>query len=186
MLNMCRRSTRRGFTLVEILVALAIGIVLAAAVLPSLIGGVDRSRVTETAESLRGISQAMTAMYEDVGQYPGRLSHLTAGITTDAISGCGGQYGAAAATWAGPYLNRTVPTAGLPLPSGVARDALTFVAGPPPVLRIHVDNVTERDALELNRMLDGDADAAAGGVRWGAVDASGLTELIYARPVRCP
>lgn len=181
------RTGRKGFTLVEILVALAIGIVLAAAVLPSFIGGVDRSRVAETAESLQGIATAMSAMYDDVGRYPGQLSHLTAGITAGEVDGCGGQYDAAAtASWAGPYLNRTVPASGLPLPIGVARDALTFDAGPPAVLRIHVDDVTERDALELNRRMDSDDDPATGGVRWGAVSGSGLTELIYARPVRCP
>lgn len=180
---------QNGFTLVEILVALAIGIVLAAVVLPNVIGGVDRSRVTETADSFEGIARAMTAMYEDTGRYPGQLSHLTEPITTAQAGLCGDPptaYDATAvASWAGPYLNRTVPQSGLPLPVGVARNALSY-ASPPPVLRIHVDDVTERDAVELNRLIDDDDDATAGGVRWGAVSGSGLTELVYARPVKCP
>lgn len=178
---------RGGFTLVEVLVVLAIGIVLAAAVIPSLIGGVDRSRVNETAASFEAIARAVTAMFEDTGRYPGQLSHLTEPIAANQTGACTPltQYGAAAANWAGPYLDRTVPATGLPLPIGVARNQIGHSAGPP-VLLITVDDVEERDALALNAKMDADNSANAGAIRWGAVDGSGLTELVYARPVRCP
>lgn len=179
------RFLREGFTLVEILVVLAIGIVLAAAVLPSLIGGVDRTRVDESAESLQSISEAVSSMWKDVGRYPGKLSHLTTPITTGQNGICGTAYTAAqVATWAGPYLNRTVAGTGLPLPVGVARDSFSYDATVSPLLRVHVDSVTHRDVRALNAALDADADSAAGAVRWGPISGSGLAELVFVRPIR--
>lgn len=172
-----------GFTLVEILVVLAIGLLLAAAVLPSLIGGVDQSRVEESAGSLDGIAEAIGSMFDDVGRYPGSLSHLTTPIVGTDTDICGNQYGADAQSWAGPYLNRAVSTGGLVLPIGQARDAMSYTAAPP-LLRIHVDSVTHRDVRALDDHVDADADSLGGAIRWGPVSGSGLAELFFVRPVQ--
>ena len=175
-------SRRRGLTLVEILVVLAIGLVLAVAVLPGIIGSVDEARVDESAESLEGIVEAMTSMWEDTQRFPGLLTHLTTPIAAGDSDICGTNYGGDAASWAGPYLNRTIPTSGLVLPIGVARNTLSYTASPP-LLRIHVDSVSHEDARTMNAAVDADADSIGGAVRWGPVSGSGLVELFYVRPV---
>lgn len=174
--------------MVEVLVVIAVGVILAAAIIPSLIGSLDRSRVEESAESLAGIAEAVGNMYADVDLYPGRLSHLTTPVGAGDADLCGpvtgSTYAGAAAAWAGPYLNRSAPATGLPLPIGVAQDVLTYDETVSPLLTITIDDVSHTDAVALNRAVDADDDAAAGAVRWGAVSTTGVVVLSYVRPVQ--
>lgn len=176
-------SPRRGFTLVEVLVVLAIGIVLAAAFLPSLLGGADRARIDESAASLAALGAAIGNMHDDVARYPGRLSDLAAPIGAAGTDLCGTAYGATTTSWNGPYVERSIPTTGLPLPIGTARDQLAYTAGPP-ILHIQVDDVGHADARALDAEIDADADSLAGAVRWGPVSATGVVVLSWVRPVR--
>jgi prepilin-type N-terminal cleavage/methylation domain-containing protein len=177
---------RAGFTLVEVLAVLAILMVVAAAVVPALIGGLDRSRINETASSLAGIGGAVDLMYRDTGRYPGQLSHLTTPITTGQQHLCGGNYTAAeVANWAGPYLNRQLPATGLPLPIGVAQNAVVLMTPPPGThLGVVVNGVSEEDAVALNRKVDADGSAAAGAVRWTTPPVDGVVTVTYVIPVR--
>lgn len=181
-----RARRRSGFTLVEILVVLAVGLLLAAAFVPAMIGWLDRTRIDESAASLAGIAVAAASMWRDTGRYPGSLSHLTTPIAVGQTDICGATFGAAAANWAGPYLNRFVPTTGLPLPIGVARDVLTRIDPPPAwLLVVSIDDVSHEDAVALNRKVDADDSATAGAVRWGTIT-DGAVVLDYMIPIRCP
>lgn len=172
---------RRGFTLVELLVVLAIGTLLAAVVIPSLIGSVDQSRVEESAESLGGVADAVASMRKDMGQYPQLLTHLSDPVTSAHTGLCGASY-ADPSLWTGPYLNRTIPTTGLPLPIGTADNVLGYTAGPP-LLWINLPGVRHEDARALDRRVDADGDSVGGAIRWGSV-VSGLVDLSYVIPVR--
>jgi prepilin-type N-terminal cleavage/methylation domain-containing protein len=192
-------STRKGFTLLEQVIGLAIMLVIGAAVVPYLVGGADRTRVSQAATSLSGIVDATTAFNRDVRggnnitPFPGRLSHLTrpiAGGDGAYLDICGGTYSAGnAAAWKGPYLNRDIPAAGLPVAIGTARDSLVLVLSEGgTLLAIEVMDVTVEDARALSRHVDNDdADTpdAVGSVRWtpAAGDAEGRVTLHYLRPV---
>lgn len=177
------RTRARGFSLGEILVVMAIGIILAAVFLPSLVGSLDRSRVTESAESLEGIVEAAGNMWRDVDRFPGTLSQLSQPVAAGDVDLCGNAYGGDASLWNGPYLTRSIAATGLALPLGVARNALTYSASPP-LMTISVDSVDEADARAMDDRVDGTSNPAAGAVRWGAVSGSGLVVLNYVRPVR--
>lgn len=179
---------RDGFTLVEILVVLAIGIVLAVAVLPGMIGAMDQSRVEQSAKSFHAMGEAIGSMWTDMEQYPGSLSDLSGPLGATDL--CGDAY-ASPGDWTGPYLSRTVAATGLPLPIGTAGNTLTYselpaLAPEEYLLEITVAGASHEDARVLNAEVDADADSAAGAIRWGPVS-NGVVDLSYVRPVQpCP
>src|SRR5687768_6760134 len=76
-----RMGSKGGLTMIEIVVALAVIIVLAASLTPSVAGIVDRQRVLAAKSSLEGLVASMSSMRGDNQDWPGRLSHLTEPIT---------------------------------------------------------------------------------------------------------
>ena len=180
------RRRRSGLTLFEVVVAVLIGLVLTAALTPSLIGVLDRKRVDESKETLDALVSGMTEMRNDNQDWPGKLSHLTTPITTADKNICGANYAAGkVSNWAGPYLSRVVPTTGFPIGIGSVRDSLVrqLISGNDSYVEIQVDSVKAEDAAELDRLYDNDG-AAAGTVRWGATSATGQVTLLFLRPIR--
>src|SRR5687767_8873289 len=116
---------RGGFTLIEVVVALAIMVMIAATVSPSIIGYLDRTRLEEAVESLEALRDAALAFYDDVDDYPSELTHLTEPISGDDDNSCGSSYGNGQANrWTGPYLTRIIPATGLPIFIGTAQNEL--------------------------------------------------------------
>lgn len=190
-------ANRSGFTLVEQVVALVILVVIGAAVVPFIIGALDRERVEEAAASLQGIIDGTTSFNRDVRgtdllPFPASLSHLTTPITAGALDLCSDAYTSGhAAAWRGPYIDRVVGGGGIDVAIGTAQDAFTVVAdGNATLLSIQVTGVTIEDAEDLNVLVDGEEGmnaSTAGTVRWGATDAEGRVLLQYLRPVpECP
>lgn len=186
---------RNGFTLVEIIVVLALVMALAAVVAPAMIGQVEQARVKRTAESLIALADAIDdpargggAFRQHVGFYPGALSHLTRPISTADASACGTPYAPAdSAGWRGPYLNRLVPPDGLPLPVGEALDTLVrelAVPRPDPMLRIRIAGLQLDEAHALDALLDGVVSAGAGGFRWTGADPEGFVDAGYLIPMK--
>ncbi|GGE45952.1 type II secretion system protein GspG [Marinicauda pacifica] len=94
------RVHRPGYSLMEILVAVAIIAVLATLVAPRLFGQLDRSRVTAAETQIRMIETSLDTMRLDIGRYPTEeegLALLTR--PSDAVEG----------RWAGPYIDEAVP-----------------------------------------------------------------------------
>jgi len=93
-------TTRPGYSLMEILVAVAIIAVLATLVAPRLFGQLDRSRVTAAETQIDSLETALDTMRLDLGRYPteeeglGLLLAPTADVE---------------ALWAGPYLDEALP-----------------------------------------------------------------------------
>jgi hypothetical protein len=50
---------------------------------------------------------------------------------------------------------------------------------------IVIDDVSEEDAVELNRQLDNDGSATAGAIRWTVTDAAaGIVQVSFHRPIK--
>ncbi len=79
----CRGAVERartGFTMIELIVVIAIVAILASIVVPLAVVFDDRARGEATAEEMRGLETALVAWYEDFGSFPSDLDSLvTAG-----------------------------------------------------------------------------------------------------------
>lgn len=181
--------------MMEIIVVLVIILGLAALVTPGVVGRLDQSRVDASAESLSALTTAIHdpsrgagSFRRHVGVYPRRLTHLTRQIGTTEVNSCGVAYTSTdSAGWSGPYLNRVVPSTGVPIGIGVVQDTLVrdpTSGGTAPVLKIRVTSVALEDAQALDTRVDGVIDGAAGAVRWGAADGEGFVTLEYLMPVK--
>ena len=75
---MPRRNIRLGFTLIELMVVLVILGVLAALVVPSIIGRTDDARITAARTDIAALSQALKLYRLDNGSYPTAAQGLAA------------------------------------------------------------------------------------------------------------
>ena len=95
-----RPRTRAGYSLMEVLIAVAIIAVLATLVGPQLLGQLDRSKVTAAQTQIRMIETSLDTMRLDIGRYPTQEEGLALLQTpNDTVS----------AMWAGPYLDGGLP-----------------------------------------------------------------------------
>jgi len=173
-----RRSRWVGFALVEVIVALAVLLILAAVALPQIAGYLDQKRIEETAVRLVVVRDALyktgggsIAFRQTVGANAGRLSHLIIPITTADAHICGGNYSNGERNnWPdeGPYLNFVIdPAAGMATPIGLANnDLVRFNDGGTIKARITWTNASLDDAQALDLYVDGTLNYNAGTVRW--------------------
>ncbi len=176
---------RGGFTLIEIIVALAVMLILAATITPSVLGILDKERVEKGAAVLANLAGAVAKFKSDVTKNPSRLSELAELITTQKDNSCGARFSTGeAGNWNGPYINRVISAGGLAMEFGTAQDLMVRVpataaaAGSAGILQIVVTGVSEQDATALNDQVDGDNSSTLGTVRWSA-PSNGYVELYY-------
>lgn len=172
-ISTARRSSKQGFTLVEMIGVLAIIAVLASLLLPRIFAAINDARVTSAALAINSVRSASMTYF---GKY-GRFGDVNGVAITDLTT-------PAATNWAqevllrGGFLERAFETkisdssflyltncvtAGTD-PTG-ANDAYDFDNLPPVnnasggryVLQAVLDNVALEDARELNRKLEGDS-----------------------------
>jgi prepilin-type N-terminal cleavage/methylation domain-containing protein len=177
---------RRGLTLIEVVVTVVIISILAAAVAPAIAGILDRERVNSASESIDALVEAISAMRSDNQDWPAKLSHLSVPITVSDKNICGATYSSGKVSqWAGPYISRTIPTTGVPIGIGTARDSLVreVISGNDAYLKLQVDDVTAEDASELDKLYDNDG-SAGGTIRWGSASGTGQVTLYVLRPIR--
>ena len=125
------RALRRiGFTLAEILIALALIAVLAAVLLPSVAGQIMKGDSGRTMQDLDAVRAGVDQFLADVHRYPMKVSHLNTKILTTDKDVNGTVYPSGlVAKWSGPYINKPMNDASV-IPTGFGaniRDSLQRV-----------------------------------------------------------
>jgi general secretion pathway protein G len=122
--------SRAGFTLAEILIALALIAVLAAVLLPSVAGQIMKGDSGRTMQDLDAVRAGVDQFLADVHRYPQKVSHLNTKILNTDEDVNGTVYPAGlVAKWAGPYITKPLNDASV-IPTGfgaVIRDSLQRV-----------------------------------------------------------
>jgi general secretion pathway protein G len=95
-MSMQRLPQQRGFTIIELLIVMAILGMLAVMVAPNLFNQADGARRDAALSQIAAIASALDTHRLDVGQYPDDLLGLM-------------ENSANRASWNGPYLNNDVP-----------------------------------------------------------------------------
>jgi prepilin-type N-terminal cleavage/methylation domain-containing protein len=182
-----------GFTFIELIVGLAIMVMIAAMVTPALVGTLDKARRDAAIETFITFGPAIGEFVEDVTEYPGQLSHLTTQITGAQDDLCGDNYGTSGGgnsevnRWDGPYLTRIIPTTGLPVSIGRARNQLVRFPNTanPSLIGLVVDSVSLEDATAIQEDYEGDNDPNANTIQWTVLSVpNGLVTLFFYVPIQ--
>lgn len=103
---------RKAFTLVELIVVIAVIGILAAIVAPNAFKAIEKSKLARVESDSKSIKTAAFAMYADTGMWPG--SNWADDAATDPLAGAApgdgfvtrGNNANMPATWDGPYLEK--------------------------------------------------------------------------------
>lgn len=134
---------RGGFSLPEVLVAVAMVGVLSAVTLPAVLNQVNKSEISRVVQDLQNVSQAAQLYRTDLGEFP---------ITTDTM------VASTEVGWRGPYLSRTSTE---PIETGAGGTVLKPLGQVPPetglpnFLEIRVTGLSPADAEAVDQQIDG-------------------------------
>jgi prepilin-type N-terminal cleavage/methylation domain-containing protein len=190
------RAWNAAFTLVEVIVALAVILILAAVSVPSLNGYLDQKNVEATATQLATVRDALyntsatnVAFWQRVTAGASRLSQLSNVIVSGNAplgDSCKVAFVANDVTrWNnfGPFVNFPISSAtGLVTPIGIAVDTMTRVPFSATAGRIRINFLNSVD-LANAQLLDGVVDAGdgnvAGVVQWVLPAVNGVVTMYY-------
>jgi len=96
------RRADAGYSMMEILIVLAIMAVIATLVGPSLFNQLDKSKVTTARTQIRTLEAALATMRLEIGRFPTETEGLSLLVTPPEDE-------ATRASWRGPYLDDDVP-----------------------------------------------------------------------------
>lgn len=185
------RPPRRGFTLAEVLVSVAMVAILAAVVVPTMRSKLQDSYEDAIISEFNNIESAVAAYRQDVGKYPPDIDYLYA---LRAVSGtlpsdrCNTQLTATArANWRGPYITRPISTSAnyIFASRDTVRDSLfteTITTG----LGIHLNGADTLTAHNVDVKIDGIANANTGRLLWSTNSSASGTDvtITYVMPMK--
>lgn len=181
------RGRIRGFTLAEILIALALIAVLAAVLLPTVAGQIlkgDAGRVMQDLEAVRSGADQFLA---DVHRYPGKYSDLSTLITTAKTDINGNTYSAGLVNkWSGPYVTKDTVSAVVPTGfGGNIQNVFMKVMNTNGInyLTIVVTGIAQPDFERIDLQLDGEVGATKGLLRWNSTGGVDSTKFL-ATPIQ--
>lgn len=189
MSNITFVRARRGFSLAEILIALAIVAVLAAVMLPALNSQITKSEGSRAANDLVAVQTGAQAFITDVHRLPQSITQLTTPLVVGVSQDLGipGPPQSAnipdylVARWKGPYLAKSfVGSTG----AGAISDAFSIVVGPGNInyLTISMTGVPAKEYEVIEKILDeGSADVSSSTA--GVIRLSGTTLTFLAVPI---
>lgn len=179
--------TRHGFTLMEIMVVVAILLALAAVLLPQVANRARTATGTAVLSTSATLADAIAQFKADTRRYPAELRWLVSTTDGSPTDICGTPIPPGLlARWAGPYIQQHVRTAGVP-----AGDAVILNT----VIREHAQSTTVSSAIltsvgvtrdlasDIEGQMDGDADFTSGTIRW-APGGTDPDTLKYYIPIR--
>lgn len=191
-------SSRRGLTLPEVLVTLAIISVIAAVMIPALTGQLPKGDAGRVAEDLKSIQTGMGAFVSDVRRYPMTVNQLTLKINTTAFNATSNRVGggltlgvyttAQVNRWRGPYMVKSIPAADTSIATGFDGNINgTFssqgtIDATTPYVRILVTGLDQTQLDRVDSVID-DGVSTTGLFRTETV-ATLLSGAFYALPVQ--
>jgi prepilin-type N-terminal cleavage/methylation domain-containing protein len=169
---MKKSSKKRGFSLGEILVAVAIMAVIAAVVIPSIGAQLNKGETGRVTSDLTSIRGAIEQFLADVRRYPsamGQLSVKPLAATASDTGIVGGTFTTAqVGRWHGPYMTKEVAAA-IHTGYGVSMvpEFRSFLVGTQKYITIAIAGLTSAEATEVDAAMD-DGVLTTGNVRWTA------------------
>lgn len=173
-----RLRWRRGITLVEVIIMLAILAALTALLLPAVQGRIDSGEAAALSDNFTQIRRAAVAYRNDVGRYPHTIEQLSAKPGTGSVPVtdiCQQTVPVSGRNaWRGPYIAQQATTGGIS--TGASRVNNTMERNPTNTavqqegyLRVVAVEVTQKIAEDVDRTFDGGTlDLAGGGITWSA------------------
>lgn len=180
------KDSRRGFTLPEVLVTLAIVATLAAVLLPALNNQLTKGDSGRLTSDLVAVQTAVGAFTSDVRRYPLDLTDLVTkpGSTDDDI--LSNDFGSVLINkWRGPYLTKELSSGNMPTGYG-ATIAGTFTKtsyNGIDYVTISVSPLTPKEFDSIDQIIDESANSTAGQLRFTGNSVSG-TATFYAVPIQ--
>lgn len=184
-----RRS--RGFSLAEILVALALLALLAAVLMPTVAGQLLKGDASRVGQDLNAIRSGVEQFLADVHRYPGKYSDLSKAITTTTtthVDILGNAYNSTMVSkWKGPYVSKDTVNSGIETGfGGSIRNPFVRVTNTNAIeyLTVLVTNISATDFAKIDEQVDGPSTGTTGQttglLRW----VTGDTAKFLAMPIQ--
>lgn len=172
----------RGFTLAEILVALALMAVLGAVLLPTVAGQImkgDAARVMQDLQAVRGGQDQFLA---DIRRYPARYSDLSKVVATTNTDALGNAYSAGhVSRWKGPYVTKDTVNAQVETGFGGAiRNPFMLVTNTNAVqyVTVVITGISGPDFDKIDEQMDGVINRTSGLLRWNSTGGIDSTKFL--------
>lgn len=82
----CEGERRRGFTLIELVIAMAILALLALVVAPAVMNQLEKAKISSTKDKLKSVKTAIDMFRVDTGKYPTKLRDLVEKPKEEAVA----------------------------------------------------------------------------------------------------
>jgi len=180
-----------GFTLIELIVTIAILTILAGVLVPAVGNYTDKSKKAKVAAELRILSDALTGYQTDCAAWPGNTDLVTVTTTNFAITGMPCMYTNAFGKtgWDGPYLAKGVMTSGamnvsVAGASGVAGSGLLDPWGNPYYCYTFANNYsgTTGGIMLVSRGKNGAMNTSAANVFANAPSSDDIIQVVTYKP----